>query len=104
MSGAVPLLLIVWLLARRHELGPLAPSAWAALGFAVVMLLLSFGAVRLLVSRCRPGCPCSARFRFPCRYLVLFQLAAAVLGGDRVRAADRAESSRARQRRRQDAP
>ena len=31
--GAVPLVLAVWVLARRRELGRLAPLAWAALGF-----------------------------------------------------------------------
>ena len=85
--GAVPLMLIVWLLARRHELGPLAPTAWAALGFALVMLLLSFGAYGFLYP-VTTWLPVLGSFRFPCRYLVLFQLAVAGLGGDRIRAAD----------------
>ena len=41
--GAVPLLLAVWVIARRRELGRLATLAWAALAFAAVTLILSFG-------------------------------------------------------------
>ena len=41
--GAVPLLLAVWVIARRHQLGRLATLAWAAFGFAALVLLLSFG-------------------------------------------------------------
>jgi hypothetical protein len=77
-AGAVPLMLIVWLLARRRELGPLRPLVWATLGFAVLMLLLSFGQFGFLyrLTACLPG---MRTFRFPCRYIVLFQLAVAML-------------------------
>ena len=97
--GAVPLMLIVWLLARRHELGPLAPSAWTALGFALVMLLLSFGAYGFLYP-VTTWLPMLGSFRFPCRYLVLFQLAAAGLAAIGFVLLIR-QSSLARQRRRQ---
>ena len=99
--GAVPLMLIVWLLARRHELGPLAPSAWTALGFALVMLLLSFGAYGFLYP-VTTWLPMLGSFRFPCRYLVLFQLAAAGLAAIGFVLLIR-QSSLARQRRRRNA-
>ncbi len=76
--GVVPLLLIVWLVARQRELGPLAPLAWAALGFALLMLLLSFGQYGFFY-RITTWLPVLRSFRFPCRYLVLFQLAVAGL-------------------------
>ncbi len=41
--GAVPLLLVVWCVARRRELGRLGPLAWVAFGFGLLMLLLSLG-------------------------------------------------------------
>ena len=76
--GAAPLLLVAWLVARRRELGSLAPLAWAAMGFAVLMLFLSFGQYGGLY-RITTWFPALRIFRFPCRYLVLFQLAFTVL-------------------------
>lgn len=76
--GAVPLMLIVWLLARRRDLGTLASFTWATLGFAAVALLLSLGQFGFLY-QITTWIPIVGNFRFPCRYLVLFQLAAAVL-------------------------
>lgn len=77
-AGAAPLLLIVWLIARRNELGSLGRLAWWTMAFALVALLLAFGGfgpLHAVTSRL----PLLGSFRFPCRYLVLFQLAMAVL-------------------------
>ena len=76
--GAVPLMLIVWLIARRCELGTLAPLAWATVGFALTALLLAFGCYGFLYPL-MTWLPLIGSFRFPCRYLVLFQFAVAVL-------------------------
>ncbi len=76
--GAVPLMLIVWLLSRKRNWGTLASFIWATLGFAAVMLLLSLGRYGFLY-QIITWIPVVGNFRFPCRYLVLFQLAAAVL-------------------------
>ena len=77
-AGAAPLLLCVWVVARRRELGSLAPLAWAALGFAAVAMLMAFGEYGGL-SGIAAWLPLVRSFRCPCRYLVLFQLAVAVL-------------------------
>jgi hypothetical protein len=76
--GVVPLVLAVWAVARRRALGRLAPLAYAALGFAGLMLLLSFGEYSV-VYRLIDWLPGLRTFRFPCRYIVLFQFAAAVM-------------------------
>ncbi|MEN6366523.1 MAG: YfhO family protein [Thermoguttaceae bacterium] len=76
--GAVPLVLIVWVVAHRQELGSLAMLAWGALGFALLMLLLSFGQFGFLY-RVTTWLPVIGGFRCPCRYVVLFQLAASAL-------------------------
>jgi len=76
--GAAPLMLIVWLLARRRNWGALTSFIWAILGFAAVTLLLSLGRYGLLY-QIITWMPVIGNFRFPCRYLVLFQFAAAVL-------------------------
>ena len=76
--GAVPLLLVVWCVARRRELGRLGPLAWIGFGFGLLMLLLSlgqYGFVYQLVA----WLPVLRGFRCPCRYIVLFQLAMAGL-------------------------
>jgi hypothetical protein len=76
--GAVPLILVVWLVARQAELGSLARLAWAAIGFAMLMLLLAFGQYGFLY-RATAWLPLVGNFRCPCRYLVLFQLAVTVV-------------------------
>jgi hypothetical protein len=76
--GAVSLMLTVWLLARRHEWGPLAPLMRAAFGFALVALILAFGEFGFL-HPITARLPLVNSFRCPCRYLILFQLAVAVL-------------------------
>jgi len=59
-------------------LGRLATLAWAAFGFAALTLLLSFGQYGVL-DWLPDWLPLARIFRFPCRYLVLFQFAGAVL-------------------------
>jgi hypothetical protein len=76
--GAVPLVLTVWAVARQRELGSLKPAAWTALGLALLMLLLSFGRYGFLY-QITAWLPVLRSFRFPCRYLVLFQFAVAIL-------------------------
>lgn len=76
--GAVPLVLVVWLVARRDELGPFSRLCWAAIGFAMLTLLLAFGQYGFIY-RVTTWLPLLGSFRFPCRYLVLFQLAMTVL-------------------------
>ena len=76
--GAVPLMLVAWLVARRASLGPLRPLATAAGVFAVVALLMALGRYGVLY-RLQALLPIVGSFRYPCRYLVLFQLAVAVL-------------------------
>jgi hypothetical protein len=76
--GAAPLMLIVWLLVRRRELGALGPLAKAAGWFALLALLLAMGQYGQLY-RLQQYLPLVGRFRCPCRYLVLFQLCAALL-------------------------
>ena len=76
--GAVPLLLIVWLVVRRRRLGSLGPPAAAAGGLGVLALLLAFGKYAPIY-RLQHYLPLVGRFRFPCRYVMLFQFSCAVL-------------------------
>jgi hypothetical protein len=76
--GAVPLMLIAWLVIQRRNLGPLRPLARATAWFGVFALLLAMGQYGFLY-RLQTYVPLLNRFRCPCRYLVLFHLAAAVL-------------------------
>ncbi len=76
-AGAVPLMLVVWMVIRRRELGRLRHLAWASCGFGLLALLLAFGKYGLLY-RLQGWLPLVGSFRFPCRYLVLFHLATAV--------------------------
>ena len=77
-AGAVPLMLIVWLLVRRHKLAGLKDLARASGGFGLLALVLAFGKYARLY-HLQSYLPLIGRFRFPCRYLVLFHLAVAVL-------------------------
>ncbi|MBN2580607.1 MAG: hypothetical protein JXB10_16600, partial [Pirellulales bacterium] len=70
--GAVPLLLIVWLGMKRHELGRLKPLAVASALFAALALILALGRYGLVYSL-QQYLPVIGRFKDPCRYLVLFQ-------------------------------
>jgi hypothetical protein len=76
--GAAPLLLVVWVAARRRELGPRGPLARIVFGFGLIMLLLSFGSYGF-VYQVVAWLPLLRSFRCPCRYLMLFQLAMAGL-------------------------
>ena len=76
--GAVPLMLIAWLVIQRRNLGPLRPLARATTWFGAFALLLAMGQYGFLY-RLQAYVPLVSRFRCPCRYLVLFHLAAAVL-------------------------
>jgi len=76
--GAVPLVLIVWLFARRKRLGREAALVAATAGFAAFALVMALGKYAGLY-RLQTWLPLIGSFRFPCRYLVLFQLGVAVL-------------------------
>ena len=71
--GAVPILLCVWLAARREYPARLLPFVRAILVLAVVSLLLAFGDAGILY-RLQGLIPLVSQFRFPCRAIVLFQL------------------------------
>ncbi len=75
-AGAVPFLLCVWLLAERQRWGRFAPLVWATLFFGGAALLLALGEVGGLY-RVQQFLPVVSRFRFPCRAIVLVQLALA---------------------------
>ncbi len=77
-AGAVPLVLAAWLIARRRDLGQFRSLTWATFGFAGACLMLSLGEYGLLYP-IASSVPVLRSLRFPCRYLVLFQLAMAVL-------------------------
>lgn len=75
--GAVPLALCIWLLGQRPRLGPLRPLALAAAVLGIAALLLAMGDSGGLY-RIQQWIPLANRFRFPCRAIVLVQLAAAI--------------------------
>jgi hypothetical protein len=75
--GAVPLMLIVWLVVCRRDLGRLRRPALAAGGFGLLAMLLAFGHFGP-VYRLQRLLPLVGRFRFPCRYTVLACLCVAV--------------------------
>jgi hypothetical protein len=76
--GAVPLLLAVWAVVHWRRLGPRGPLAIGAAVFAAVALLLACGQYTPL-GAVQSWFPLVRAFRFPCRFIVLFQLAGAVL-------------------------
>ena len=76
--GAVPLMLIAWLIVQRRRLGPLRPLARATAWFTAIALVLAMGQYGYLY-RLQTYVPLLNRFRCPCRYLVLFHLGVAVL-------------------------
>ncbi len=76
--GAVPLVLLVWLYVRRHDLGRLRPLVLAATGLALVAVVMAFGQYGGLYEIQR-RLPVIGSFRFPARYLVLVHLAVALL-------------------------
>ena len=76
--GAVGLMLIAWQTPKRHAWGSERLLIWAVASFGIVSLLLAFGEYGPLY-RATTWLPILKIFRFPSRYLVLFQLAAATL-------------------------
>lgn len=76
--GAVPLVLTVWVVIRRHDLGSLESLALGSFAFAIVSLLFAFGVyggLQWIVALV----PILRNFLWPSRAIVLFQLAMAVL-------------------------
>ncbi|MEX0676098.1 MAG: YfhO family protein [Pirellulales bacterium] len=74
--GAVPLLLCIWLLAHRTQWGSYRPLVRASVVFGGLALLLAAGEFGGLY-RLQSFVPLVNRFRFPCRAIVLFELAVA---------------------------
>jgi hypothetical protein len=77
-AGAVPLVLVVWLLSNWKLCGRYKPLAVAALVLAVFALLYAFGDYSLFY-QWQTHLPLVDRFRFPSRAIFLFHLAVAVL-------------------------
>ena len=76
--GAVPLMLTLWVLVRRGDLGGMKRLAQAAAALAAAGLLLALGGQGPLL-RWQNSLPWAAWFHLSCRYTVLFQFAVAVL-------------------------
>ena len=76
--GAVPLMLVVWLAMRHRNAVRLLPLIVATAGFGLAALVLALGYYGGLY-RLVAWLPLLNLFRFPCRYLLLFQLAVTVL-------------------------
>ena len=76
--GAVPLMLALWVLVRRNDLGGMKRLAQATAALAVAALLLALGS-QGPIHRLAEFVPWAAWFQFSCRYTVLFQFAVAVL-------------------------
>lgn len=74
--GAVPIVLWIWLLAHRSQWGRYRPLVRALVVFGGLALLLAAGEFGGLY-RLQSFVPLANRFRFPCRAIVLFQLAIA---------------------------
>jgi len=77
-AGCVPLMLCTWLWIRRGELGGLRPLVVAATVVALCALWMALGEYGYIY-RLQTYLPVVGKFRFPCRAIVLFQLAVAVL-------------------------
>jgi hypothetical protein len=76
--GAVPIVLCAWLFARRSRWGKFRPLVIALALFAIFALVLAAGEFGGLY-RLQRWLPVVGQFRFPCRAIVLVQLAAAGL-------------------------
>jgi Bacterial membrane protein YfhO len=74
--GAVPIVLCIWLLAHRRAWGRYRPLVRALIVFGGLALLLAAGEFGGLY-RLQSLVPIVNRFRFPCRAIVLFELAIA---------------------------
>lgn len=76
--GAVPLLLVVWWLANWGRVQDKTGVARWSLALGAIALLLALGAFGPLY-RVQLWLPVVSKFRMPCRYVVLFQFAIALL-------------------------
>jgi len=76
--GAVPLVLLIWLVLQRRQLGSLRRLSVAAAGMGIAAFVLASGRYGLVYGLQR-WLPIVGGFRCPCRYLVLVDLAVAVL-------------------------
>lgn len=76
--GAVPLMLVVWLLCQRRLLGTLRRFHGAIAALGLLAFWLALGKYGLLYSLQR-WLPIVGGFRCPCRYGVLFQFAVSIL-------------------------
>lgn len=76
--GAVPLVLIVWLVMQGRTLSNYKTLALSVSLFGAMALLLAFGQYGSIY-RVIAELPLIGFFRFPTRYIVLFQLAATIL-------------------------
>ncbi len=77
-AGAVPLVLIVYLWTERNRLGRWRPLAVAVACFGLFALIMALGRFGYLY-RLQMWLPVVGSFRAPCRMIVLFHLATAVL-------------------------
>jgi len=76
--GVVPLMLILWLPGRSKELGAQRSLMWAAVTLAILGTILAFGSYGLLYEL-QWFLPWVGKFRAPCRYSMLANLAVSVL-------------------------
>ncbi|MCH8043181.1 MAG: YfhO family protein [Planctomycetes bacterium] len=75
--GAVPLMLVVWLIVRRRSLGRYRPAATSVLALGSLALLLAMGGHTPLY-RLQSWLPVVGGFRFPARAIMLFHLSLAI--------------------------
>ncbi len=76
--GAVPLVLLAWLFARRREWSAMRGPILATAGLGIFALILALGKYGPFY-RFQRLLPVVGRFRFPCRYTLLVGLCVAVL-------------------------
>ena len=76
--GAAPLMLALWILVRRRDLGGMKRLAQGTAILAVAALLLALGSQGRFIGL-QNAIPWAVWFQFSCRYTVLFQFAMAVL-------------------------
>ena len=77
-AGAVPLMLIAWLLTQRRQWGGLRPWIWFSLAIFGLALLLAMGSHGGLYTL-QTWLPLVGKFRMPARYIVLVHWAVAML-------------------------
>lgn len=92
--GAIPLMLLAWLFARRSELGPERKLTLAMAAFGGVALLLAFGQYGLIYYL-QTWLPIVGNFRVPARYIVLVHFAVTILAAIAFDKWTRAEKSSA---------